>query len=1287
MKKYPSTIIDLLSTAAELFPEQYALESNANKWKYFEINNTGNQIAHYLKTLASKENVIICMNRCDWMILAILGVLKSGNTYIPIDPLTPQIRINQIIEITNPKLIITDEFNSEKFKNNLRVIHIDRLKAALFHLPVTPIKINIDQHDTAYIIFTSGTTGLPKAVPIFHKSLWNKIYNFNPDLNFDAEHNFILLASIAFDASIGQIFLPLTHGSTLHIIEYEDQKNPASFWNYVIKHNINILYTIPSFLNALLETPVNLKNISFDYILLGAELFPTSLLSKIRSKLTVKKIVNMYGPTETTVNAIMHLMPGEDAPLPKTIPIGRPLPGYEIFIFDKNRKISKKGQLGEIAIGGVGLSPGYLNDPSLTKEKFIEKRLSGEMKRLYLTGDYGCVNKENQFEFFGRKDSQVKINGHRIELLEIEKVIKNSSIVKHCMVSLHPGNKDQIITFVEFVESDNTIEPTRILSNYLKTSLPNYMVPARIIRVSNFPILIAGKADKSKLFLLLEDKEEVPIPMGFSISHIEDEIIETWKEIFNNSTIKVNDNFMDLGGGSIQSILLVNKLLKKGIQIKPSDIFLYPTVSELAKVAQLIHSDKHLNFDRQNTNLQFSFSDAEAFRGVNDFALNKSKIESMGAYIPSNSKSTKEIIEGCINKIDFPIEKLTGIKSRAVAGPGEYSYQIAFNAIKNCLSKSALPPDEIELFICLNTSKSIGPKSGLLEPSFSLLLKKEFALKNALAFDINNACAGMFTAIEIADIMMKNNSVNNALIVSSEHITSLTTSAQLELENDRFDNRLACLTLGDAGVAITLTKSTDNTGFDFIHLLTLGEYSNLCIGKPSREDHGGFIMHTDSIRASDIGITPGIVHTFQSMKSINWSPEIVDYFIMHQTSITTIKNAMREMNMIAGKAIVTNKNTIINLENRGNTASNCQFLAFYENMMNGQIKDKSKIVFPISGSGRTMGTSLYSLDNLPAKLNSVDKPEISRKKKKINGENGSLKFGVKIESVSIYFPKELSECHTRIMNRKTALKCLAESDLEKEDIGLIIYSGIYRDECITEPAQAAFAAGDLNINSSQYSPEGKSTFCFDVMNDTIGTFNAIQIASEYIRSGRIKAALIIASEINFNRIADQPSVSPVEMGSALLLKRDTNINKGIGKFVNNSVYDFPVEKKVYTERMNSKTYLKKETFFSPQGVEIKKAITNSIKETLYKNEFKIESIHQILLPGIPEKLVTDIANELDTEVKTFYTPEKNNEDLGSSAVLYNLCHYMSHFSDFQNKTILIIGLGSGLTTGGVSYVF
>jgi len=423
--KDKKTIIDLLESAAAMNSELPAVVSEEGVLTFNQVAERSYQIAGFIRAELKDEYIIICQKRSHAMILNLLGVLKSGNTYVPVDPTTPIKRIDQIIGQVQPALIITDQKYQDKFSHYDHVISSEQLIVNSEKLPLKPLRFKPAAKSVAYLIFTSGSGGVPKGVPISHGSLWNKIANFNPQLSFTTAHRCMLLASIAFDASIGQMFLPLTTGGSLHLIDFEKQKDPTLLWEYIREYKINVLYTIPSLMEAMLETPLNIGLVHFDYILLGAEPFHTSLFERIMNRLNVEVVVNMYGPTEITVNATMFVTSGHQAIEGRLMPIGHALPGYVVNILDEQQQVLKQGQKGEIAITGDGLSPGYFNAPDLTARKFVYIDMNGRKRRSYLTGDIGVLNERGELDFIGRKDRQGKINGHRIELEEIESCLQN----------------------------------------------------------------------------------------------------------------------------------------------------------------------------------------------------------------------------------------------------------------------------------------------------------------------------------------------------------------------------------------------------------------------------------------------------------------------------------------------------------------------------------------------------------------------------------------------------------------------------------------------------------------------------------------------------------------------------------------------------------------------------------------------------------------------------------------------------------------------------------------------
>src|SRR5262245_7729051 len=348
--------------------------------------------------------------------------------------------------------------------------------------------------------------------------------------------------------------------------------------------------------------------------------------------------------------------------------------------------------------------------------------------------------------------------------------------------------------------------------------------------------------------------------------------------------------------------------------------------------------------------------------------IGKMLIESLGVYLPTRVVSTAEILQGCRVRLKFPLERVTGIEYRHVAAEDEFSVELARQAILECFSRSKYAPEEIDLIISCDTSHSTGFLRHSAEPATAVRLKHAFGLSRALAFDVTNACAGVFTALLIVQCMLQTGAIRNALVVSGEHITHLVRTAQLEIESAR-DPRLACLTLGDAGVALLLERAAQGeAGFEPITLRTLGEHSSLCIGKQTDRSHGGAVMLTESSRLARVAIEEGVNRTLQALHQSGWFPRGFDHCIMHQTARVAVEEVIRVLNRKSGQSVLHPQNTINNLRRRGNTASTTHFVALMDHIRDRRIAAGERVVFGVAASGVTSGAALYTLDDLPDRL-------------------------------------------------------------------------------------------------------------------------------------------------------------------------------------------------------------------------------------------------------------------------------------------------------------------------------
>lgn len=348
-------------------------------------------------------------------------------------------------------------------------------------------------------------------------------------------------------------------------------------------------------------------------------------------------------------------------------------------------------------------------------------------------------------------------------------------------------------------------------------------------------------------------------------------------------------------------------------------------------------------------------SAAPAARGV---AANTS-IESLGVYLPEREVTTRSVIKGCRRRMFLPLERVTGIVSRRMAGDGEYSVDLAKAAVARCLAQSRHDPAAIDLIIAANISKQDAQIEYSVEPTTATVLRRHFGLHGAAAFDLGNACAGVFTAILVVDELIRRGDIRRALVVSGEYITHLTATAQRELEGIH-DQRLACLTLGDAGICLLLEQGP---GFEFMDLYTVPEHAELCVAH-SAETYGA-IMFTDSTALAEAALHDIVAHYHLLVTG----GRVVDdplYFIPHQTSSKSIKDAGRLMNERFGRTVCFASNMVNNLKRRGNTATTSHWVALKDMIDGAAVRPGQRLMFSIQASGITIGMAQYRMEEFAA---------------------------------------------------------------------------------------------------------------------------------------------------------------------------------------------------------------------------------------------------------------------------------------------------------------------------------
>lgn len=554
-------------------PNNIAVIFEDQSLTYKELNQKANSLAYLLKNtykIKANEPVGIMVNRSLEMIVSILAVLKSGATYIPIDPTYPKDRIDYMLKSSNAKLLLTHKKTNEiiNFKNKIPV----DLDSNVYFLPNYDLDNTISPNDLAYIIFTSGSTGKPKGVMLKHKNIVNFAFGMNKEFNFTPKDTIASITTISFDIFVLESIVPLLFGSKIVIANENEQINSELFNTLCLKNGVNIFQTTPSRMQTFMSNSTSLDFIKkCKYILIGGESFPSSLLESLR-KLTNSSIYNMYGPTETAVWSSLKLLSPSSQ-----ITIGKPIANTQFYILDNALNPLPYNVSGEIYISGDGVSNGYLNNKELTKKVFINNPFI-KNTLMYKTGDLGKYTKDGEIICLGRSDQQIKIRGLRIELGEIDSLIsKYPNIKKNTTVKQSINGREFIFSYFVATKEINISD----LRNYLSKKLPRYMIPSYFVALEDLVYTPNGKIDKKSLPLpneFLNNNEDSYVAPKTTL---EISIAKIWEKLLNTQPIGINDNFFDLGGDSLLAMSLNMELLKITDKISYQDIFRYPTISEL----------------------------------------------------------------------------------------------------------------------------------------------------------------------------------------------------------------------------------------------------------------------------------------------------------------------------------------------------------------------------------------------------------------------------------------------------------------------------------------------------------------------------------------------------------------------------------------------------------------------------------------------------------------------------------------------------------------------------------
>ncbi|MFF2886822.1 amino acid adenylation domain-containing protein [Paenibacillus sp. NPDC057967] len=578
-------IVQEVERQAARTPDAPAIQFGAVTVTYAELNERANRLAHSLRAqgVGPERVVALMVDRSPLMLIGIFGVLKAGGAYVAIDPAYPKERIDWMLEDCGEALLLTEKAYAGQVSGAIVEWYLDDPELYAMDRG-NPEPLN-KPGDLAYVLYTSGSTGRPKGVMIEHRGLSHFISGFKDRIPLERGQGILAMASVSFDIFVVENLLPLTLGMRIVLASEEERNDAILLQGLIAAHGVDVVQITPSrfkwWRNQTGETD-GLQGLSV--LMIGAEPLTADLLARLRAA-TGARLFNLYGPTETTVwTSIREVTEGED------ITIGTPIEGSVMMVLDEGLKLQPTGVVGEICIGGAGVGRGYLSHPEWDVAFVTNPYAQGE--RMYRTGDLGRRLENGEFVYAGRRDFQVKIRGHRIEIGEIEQLLlRHEQVIETVVTAFQEEDGDYalcayiVLNDPQAAESegdDHTRRMVGTLRDYLGDKLPGYMVPAFMMFLDAIPLTPTGKIDRRALPKPGEadagKRELVPLT-----TDTERKLAVIWRELLGTDAIGAKDSFFELGGHSLKAASMVGRIAERfGLQVTLRDIFMNPSLEGLA---------------------------------------------------------------------------------------------------------------------------------------------------------------------------------------------------------------------------------------------------------------------------------------------------------------------------------------------------------------------------------------------------------------------------------------------------------------------------------------------------------------------------------------------------------------------------------------------------------------------------------------------------------------------------------------------------------------------------------
>ncbi|HEX6289377.1 MAG TPA: amino acid adenylation domain-containing protein, partial [Herpetosiphonaceae bacterium] len=584
-----TAIHHLFAAQAARTPDAVALVCGAETLTYRALDQRANQLAHHLRRLGvggcpqGEVGVGLYLDRSLDLVVGLLGILKAGGAYVPLDPAYPAERLQFMLADAQVPVLLSQQTLAPGLpQHQARLVCLDADWPSIAPLPSTAPATDHQANDLAYLIYTSGTTGRPKAVQVEHGSLSNTLLASQERFRFQADDIMPWIASVAFDIALFELFSPLLVGGTARILTQAEVLDLPQFVETL--RACTRLHTVPSLMRQIVRAihDRQLPPAAFAamrQVFVGGEAVPPDLLPAMQAIFPQAAITVLYGPTEATIICTSYAVPRDEAV--SGHPIGRPLPNSQLRLYDPHQRLVPIGVIGEIYLGGGGVTRGYRHQLELTAEKYVV--VDGQ--RWYRTGDLARYRADGTVEFLGRRDAQVKLRGFRIELSEIEGVLRQQPAVQDAAVIVHDdssGDARLVAYVVPEVEAALTLED---LQQALQRALPAYMVPAAFVVLPALPLNAHGKVDRAALPDPNASRLTIETDYVAPRSPTEAVLATIWADVLRLDRVGIHDHFFALGGDSILTIQIIARAHQAGVHLTPRQIFQHPTIAQLAAVA------------------------------------------------------------------------------------------------------------------------------------------------------------------------------------------------------------------------------------------------------------------------------------------------------------------------------------------------------------------------------------------------------------------------------------------------------------------------------------------------------------------------------------------------------------------------------------------------------------------------------------------------------------------------------------------------------------------------------